>query len=162
MEGTYSSAIMSPWGCFICLAMAASASSTYRSFSESDTFCKATSRCSGCRPSCSPARSCESHKKGLGGGTVGGDSVGTGQEGWEEERGRGRAPLALSCASLWQLGLGRQQCRALAPPSPAQGRPPRKAGQQMSRRRVTASSYKLVLPRERSRGGMWETCSRGQ
>lgn len=68
MEGTYSSAIMSPWGCFICLAMAASASSTYRSFSESDTFCKATSRCSGCRPSCSPARSCESHKKGLGGG----------------------------------------------------------------------------------------------
>lgn len=56
-RGTYSSAIMSPWGCFMCLAMAASASSMYSSFSESDTFCRATSRCSGCRPSCSRARS---------------------------------------------------------------------------------------------------------
>lgn len=63
-EGTYSSAIMSPWGCFMCLAMAASASSTYSSFSESDTFCRAPSRCSGCRPSCSRARSCESHERG--------------------------------------------------------------------------------------------------
>lgn len=46
--GTYSSVIMSPWGCFMCLAMAASASSTNSSFSESDTLCRATSRCSGC------------------------------------------------------------------------------------------------------------------
>lgn len=65
-EGTYSSVIMSAWGCFMCLAMAASASSTYSSFSESETFCRAESRCSGCRPSCSRARSCESHKKGAG------------------------------------------------------------------------------------------------
>lgn len=68
-EGTYSSAIMSPWGCFMCLAMAASASSTYSSFSESDTFCRVTSWCSGCRPSCSRARSWESQdREGFSGG----------------------------------------------------------------------------------------------
>ena len=124
MEGTYSSAIMSPWGCFICLAMAASASSTYRSFSESDTFCKATSRCSGCRPSCSPARSCESHKKGLGGGGGGrglsGHRPGGVGGGGGQRPGSSGSVLCLLVAA-W---AGKAAVQSLGPAQPSPGETP--------------------------------------